>query len=246
MPTTARPPDPSPLRRKAAEYAARDLAVLRHVYRNGVALNATVSESLFGGKEAGHVFRRFGDRNWLNVQGMDLPGGLSYATLTAAGGKEIGREIKPKQPGPVALDAAIAVAYYCLLEKPGSRRYRLLPEEMKTLKAGLAANVPHIVTEEFGEPVVLRVFQATTGKPAAVRNKALSFFERALADKRQAAWVRSGQLGLVLLGHTPERVAQLEKSLAADARFGGYKVQVGLGPTAETLARCLRERRKKS
>ncbi len=239
-------PARSPHRRKAAEYRERDLAALRHVFRYGLGLNPTLSGALLGGKEAGHVLRRFGDKNWLTMHKAALPGGITYGTLTAIGAKEIGRQFKPKPLGAVALDTALSVAYYCTLSDPLTRRYRLMPEELKSLSLGLAVNVPHVVTEEFGEPVVLRIQNATTGKMAAVRKKAAEFLERASTDKRMAPWIRTKDLGLVLLGQTPERVQQLEQAVAADESLTNYRVTVGLGPTAETLAKCLRAKRKES
>ena len=179
------------------------------------------------------------------MQKAALPGGITYGTLTASGAKEIGRQLKPKPLGAVALDTALSVAYYCTLSDP-LRRYRLLPEEIKTICSGLAVNVPHVVTSEFGEPVVPRIQNATTGKMAAVRKKAAEFLDKASTDKRTAPWIRTKDLGLVLLGQTPERVQQLEQAIAADDTFANYRITAGLGPTAATLAKCLRARRKES
>ncbi len=237
-------PDRFPHRRKAAEYRERDLAVLRHVFRYGLGLNPMLSAALLGGKEAGHVLRRFGDKNWLVMQRAALPGGITYGTLTAQGAKEIGRQLKPKPLGAVALDTALSVAFYCTLSD--ARRYRLLPEEIKNLCPGLAVNVPHVVTEEFGPSVVLRIQNATVGKMAAVRKKAAEFFDKASTEKRTAPWIRTQDLGLVLLGQTPQRVLQLEQAIAADETFASYRITVGLGPVAETLAKCLRAKRKES
>jgi len=235
---------PPPPRRKAAEYRERDLAVLRNAYRYGIVMNATVSAAILAGKEAGHVLRRFGDRNWLSMHSAAIPGGVSYGTLTAQGGKEIGVQLKPKPLGAVALDTALAVAYYCTVAGGTVRRYRLLGAEVRKIAAALPVNVPHVVTEELAEPVVLRVQQAATGKMSAVRTKALSTLEKLAAETSCASLIRSRLLGLVVLGHTPERVNQLQKAVNSDSLLSDYRVVVGLGPTAETLAKCLRAGKK--
>lgn len=236
-------PDRSPTRRKAAEYRDRDLAVLRFAFRFGVVVNATLSQTILVGKEAGNVMRRFGDRNWLSLHTAAIPGGITYGTITAQGAKEIGKSLKPKPLGTVALDTYLAVSYYCTLADAGVRRYRLSRAEIRALDLRLATNVPHVVSKEFEAPCVLRVQMAAAGKPATIRQKVVERFEQWTADKRTAAWVLAQDLGVLLLGHTPDRVNQLKQVIGSEKRLAGYHVVVGLGPTSETLASTLRARR---
>ncbi len=235
---------PKKRRRTANEYARTRLAVLRHIYRYGIGLAAVIELAFMGGKSAGHVLRRFAAAGLVTLESGVIPGGLSYATLTPAGGKAIGRVVKAKKPGSAALDLYVATAFYAVLSADNRRRYRLLPAEIKELSPGLPPNVVHVLSDDEDHPAVLRVQLAASGKPARVRDNAVAFFEKAKAEKSTADWVESKELGLVLLGHSPARVLQLQRAIKADTRLKDYLVEVALGPTAETLAERLRERRK--
>jgi len=241
-------------RRTAAAYASRDLAVLRYVDRYGVGLNALLGERFFGGKEAGHVMRRLEAKGWVELHSAEIPGGVSYVTLTVAGGREVGRDVQPKRLGAVALDTAIAVAWRCAFPAVEGVSRRLTPAEVKRLGARLAANAPHLLTTDGlrkdglttgkgGRNRVMRVQLAASGKPSAVKDRADGFFRKAKLDARLSSWVESGDLGLVVLGHTAQRVAQLQGVFAGDERFAGCRLVVALGPTSGTVAACLRERR---
>ena len=232
---------PSPQRRPtAAEYSARDLAICRFAYRYGVVLNCLVNLAIFYGKECGHVLRRLTDRNWLESHPQVLPGGLSFFRLTSQGGKQIGFELKPKKLGAVALDSAIATAFFAVIDAGRGVRQRVTPKELAAINKALPGNVPHVLTTEFEEPAILRVQLAAQGKTKDVKKKAADFFKKSRADDRLAPWLQSKQLGLTIVGHTPERVAELKRVFESDERFYEERIVVGLGPTAETLARCLR------
>lgn len=236
---------PAPNRRRtAAEYASRDLAVLRDVHRYGVGLNALLAHRCFGGKEAGHVMRRLEAKGWVELHSAEIPGGVSYVTLTAAGGREIGRSVTPKPLSAVGFDAAVAVSWHCVFGGQKGTSRRLLPEESKSLLAGLATNSPHVLeTDDRGRHRVLRVQLAAAGKPKQHRDRADRFFKRAVADLHTGPWADSGDLGLLVLGHTPQRVEQLGAAFDTDERFGDRHVVVALGPTTGTVAACLREQR---
>lgn len=241
-------PDKPNRRRKADEYAERDRAILRDAWRHQVLIAALVSKRFLGGKQAGHVLRRFEAKGWLALETAAIPGGVTYATLTAAGGREIGVAHRPRPMGAARLNASVAVAASCVLDAPeGAWRMRMTPQEVNALGGGFAANTPHVITNEFGgcadeelRPVVLRVQQAASGKPKTVRDKAAEFLDKALANDKTAPWVEAQEYGLVVLAHTPERVVQLKDVFAGDERFSGKRVVVGLGPTTETLATTLR------
>jgi len=188
---------------------------------------------------------RFAAKGWLQLESGKIPGGVSYAMLTASGGREIGREIKPKPLSAVSLDLAISVGTFCVFDAAKSnRRFRLLPQELAKLGNHFAQNVPHVWTDEFDTPAVLRVQLAATGTPREVRRKVSELIDKTLASKDATAWLRSQQFGLAILGHTPERVAQLRRAFENDSRFSDYRIVVGLGATSETLAQVLRKRRR--
>lgn len=248
MPPTADPP--TARRRAAAEYAERDRAILRQVWRDHVAVAATVSKRFLEGKQAGHVLRRFEAKGWLALETAAIPGGVTYATLTASGGREIGVTHRPRPMGGARLDAALAVATFCTLDaRDGVRRTRLTPQEINGFAAGFAANTPHVLTDEFAagdeeslKPVVLRVQLAATGKPKAIRDKVAEILAKAEANPKSQVWVTASDYGVAVLGHTPERVLQLESALGGDKRFNGKRVVIGLGASTESLARCLRRK----
>ena len=234
-------PAPRPNRCSQAEYAERDGAVLRYIWRNRVGLNAVLSARFFDGKQAGHVLRRFAAKGWLRLESGKIPGGISVAVLTASGGRQIGREVRPKALGAVGLDLAIATSFFAAIDAPkGIRRFRLLPSELHDLCKGFVQNVPHVWTDEGGEPAVLRVQLAASGTPREVRRKTHELVQKLHGDRDVASWLNSGHYGLALLGHTRERVRQLTDAVSRDKRFEGVRIVVGLGPTVETLAKVLR------
>ncbi len=153
--------------------------------------------------------------------------------------------VRPKPMSAVRLDTALAVASFCVLDaKNNGLRFRLLPEEIQQLSEAFAPNVPHVLSEEFGDaPVVLRIRLAAAGKPKVVRDKAFETLSKMAANPEASRWVGSQDFGIALLGHTAERVSQLKASVAADSRFNDLRCIVGLGATAETLAQVVRGRR---
>ncbi|QDV74551.1 hypothetical protein [Botrimarina mediterranea] len=175
----SRPPSTSNRRRPAEQYAERDRAMLRATLRYQVLVAAMASAKFLEGKQAGHVLRRFEAKGWLQLETAAIPGGVTYATLTAVGAREVGVTYRPRPLGAARLDAALAVAGFCLLDAGNAKsRTRLTPQEVNRLDAGLAANVPHVLTDEFaaaggGEPslVVLRVLLASSGKTEAGRGE---------------------------------------------------------------------------
>src|SRR4051812_3081868 len=52
-------PMPSPPPSPSERFAKRDSAILRHIALYGVGLSAVVSRLFFGGKQSGHVLKRF-------------------------------------------------------------------------------------------------------------------------------------------------------------------------------------------
>lgn len=243
-PTTPPLTPPPGRRRTADEYADRDRAMLCAILRYQVLVGAMASAQFLNGKEAGHVLRRFAAKGWLELETAAIPGGVTYATLTAAGGREIGVTHRVRPMSAARLDAALAVGGFCLLDADcPTGRVRLTAQEINRIDAGLAANVPHVLTDEFvgddednPSAVLLRVVVAATGKPKVVCEKVAEVFRKAVANPKCRPFVTSGDLGIAILGHTPQRVAQLKDAIGRDKRFAGERVFVGLGPTSESLA----------
>ena len=101
----------------------------------------------------------------------------------------------------------------------------------------------YVLTDEFGERVVLRVKLSGKTPVAKLREQARRFFEKAL-EKKTAGAIRSKAFGLALLAATPERKTQLEKAFSKDSELADYRVTIGLGPTAEVLSQFLKSRKR--
>lgn len=233
----------SPARRQPKDYADRDRAMLGLVRRLGVGLTSSLSRVFLDGKPSGHVLRRLEAKNLIEVHQRKIPGGISYATLSSQGLKAIGLEPrKPKELGSVALNTCIAVSWYCTLDEV--RRYRLLSDEIAELfEAAAPKNVPHVVTGEFEEPVVLRVHHSL-GKIATTKKHVEDFFDVVRTKPGLAPWACSLDYGLVVLCPTETKKEQVKDSFEKANVFARGRLAVSLGPTAETLAECLKRRRR--
>ena len=242
---TANSTMPTP-RPKPDDYQARDVAILHATHRYGIALSESISALFFGqGKPCGHVLRRLEARGLLEIHSRSLPGGHSYGTLTSRGLRDIGVDKQTvKAMGPTALNAAIAIAWYCTLQK--TRRYRLLSSEIsEQFPEPNLGNVPHVLTDEFEFPVVLRVYQAF-GKPSASRRYVEEFISRTRTQKGLAEAFASGTYGLLVLCPTEAKANQLRLSFDKKPPSTSVRVVISHGPTAETLASSLRERKRET
>ena len=153
----------------AAKYKERDRRLLHalHVYK--VAIYPVWSRLFFGGptKACGHVARRFLDAGFAEIVERGLPGGITYLTLGAEGAKRVGLRDKPKLSGS-ALCEHLQRYLFCTLSESGIRRYGLFHHELTPVVGdAFPSNVHVLLTEEFGEPVLLRCFHVTGDRPAS-------------------------------------------------------------------------------
>jgi len=230
-------------RPKAADYFDRDRAILMMTFRLGMVLAASVSRVFCDGKPSGHILRRLEARGLLTLHSRDIPGGLGYATLTAVGLKEIGIDRAPRKLSPTALGAAIAVSWYCTLEE--QRRYQLLSEEVRAQYGSVVpVNVPHVITQEFGDPVVLRVLQSL-GKVATTVGNVKKFFDTNRTVAGVAPALAAQDYGLLVLCPTKEKTKRVREACEKAKLFGWGRLVVGLGPTPDTLGPNLKRERPK-
>jgi hypothetical protein len=233
---------PNP-RATASQYVERDLAVLRHIDRYGVGLVAAVNR-LFTPKtgNVGHILRRLAAEGLLTIAERKIPGNHSYATLTRAGYSKLGKEKTPRVLTTTALDQAISVLYWCVLDSDKIRRFRLSPLQITELfpGGGCAPNVPHVITEEFGVAVVLRVYVAASSKVVAITKNVRQFFEQSRHDQRLSHLITERELGMLVLVNTRERAEQLTVTLDRLNDLAGTRLIVGVGATSATYNALLR------
>ena len=215
--------------------------MLQYVHRYRIGLAECISEVLFESKPCGHVLRKLAAGNLLELNERGITGNISYVTLAKKGFEKIGiDDAKPKTISNTVLNTAIALSWYCNLES--SRRFLMIPSEVREV-FGKTSTVPHILCPaEFGQPVVLRVYHAT-GKLKTAKNKTEEFFETTASKPRFAPALANRDFGLLCLAPTGEKRNQLSDAFHKEDLFSRGLLVVGLGPTEETLAKLLRERR---
>ena len=103
-------------------------------------------------------------------------------------------------------------------------------------------NVAHVVTDELGSPVLLRVFHAVSDTRKIVMS-VRRLIEEANKNKATALWLDSRDYGFLVLVPTKDKIAPVEEALERAGLTKEALLIVGLGPTAATLAQALRERR---
>lgn len=233
-----------PARPNASQYEERDMAILRHIDRYGLGLMACISKIFMKGQgHAGHIIRRLAAANLVRIEKRALPGNHSYALLTSQGYKRLGKEKKYSPLTANALDNALAVLYWCVLESATVRRYRLSPRQIEALfpAGGCAPNVTHVLTEEFGLPVMLRVYNATASKSSSIAKNVVTFFEESRRDQRVATSLLHKDLGLLVLLPTSERCTQIKRLLSKEPTLSDVRLVLGVGATAATWGTLTRK-----
>lgn len=226
-----------------SDYAERDLAVLKFVPRHGIGLSEPLSETFFDGNPCGHVLRRLEAKGQLQLFSRALPGGHSYVTISSSGQKAIGLEAK-KLPrlGTVGLNSAVAINWHVALEK--EKRIKLFGKEVKELfQTAVPKNVPHVLTEEFGDISLMRVYHAT-GKLSSAKSFVVEFFEQIRTKEGVAAAFKAGEYGLTVLCPTTEKTEKVQAEFKKAGLFDRGRLLVALGPTAATYSSELKRKRK--
>jgi len=227
-------------------YVRRDEAVVRHVLGYGVTLLEVVVRLFFAGKTAGHILKRLDeDAKLLERHQRALPGGITYVTpRVAACTKYGGPAERASALGDAARNLALGVVFFSCLSQ--HRRHKLDHRDLVKLFGADAppASAVHVVSEpaEFGQPTLLRVYQAERDARAAVQH-VRSVFEKTRDNKTLGAWLRAHNYGFAVLGITAPATRALEREITKSRLDRECPVVVGLGPTAETIAEALRDRK---
>ena len=117
-------------------------------------------------------------------------------------------------------------------------------EVRKVLGESVPHNVPHVVEEISGEPAVLRVYHAL-GDLQTTKKHITDFIEKVQITPGLAALSDCRDYGLLVLSATLERNDELTKELTRQKLANTALVVCGVGPTVDTLAPLLRERRRR-
>jgi hypothetical protein len=225
----------------------RDMAMLRHVALYGVSLHAAVSELFFDGKSGGQIVKKLADRGLLSLRERAIPGGVSYARLTAAGCTAAGVPKTRSGPlGSAALDLALGILYFSCLDT--RRRYRVERDELVPFfgeRHTPMANVPHVASDELGTPCIFRIYHGT-GVASELPARLRQVIEKVEQNTAIRPWALTRHYGLAVLGQLRPKVEILRRAIERAGFSQRLPIIVGLGPTAETLSKCLRERGGKS
>jgi hypothetical protein len=229
-----------------ASYRLRDEALLRHLANYGVLLNAVASELFFSGKPCNHIVRKLTESQAIVSYLRTIPGGISYARLSAASCRRLGLpESHAMEIRGTVLDSSIALVCYCCLAT--HRRYRLQRDDLISLcgkKDAPLQNTFHILTspEELGRVCLMRVL-VTTGSQGQTLKQLKKYAAAAYAHPALAAWLGpAGDYGFCVLAPTPQAKVALDAAIKRSGLRESLLIEVGWGPNAASLASYLRQR----
>lgn len=232
------------IRKSPDSYRDRDLRILKFVHRYQLAFHELTTELFFEGKNSNHVLKRLAAQGLLEIKERVLPGGMSYVVLTKRGLAAIGfEEAIPATLSNASRSLALATSFFCVLggEK---KRARMVPKEVNHYLSK-KSSAPHVyVPNDFEIPVVLRVHHATGKVRGAVRS-AMSFLSESKTKPHLRGPIAERQYGLLVLCPTKEKVTELTDAMRKADAFSIGRLTVALGPNDETLARTLRDRRRR-
>jgi hypothetical protein len=106
-----------------------------------------------------------------------------------------------------------------------------------------ARNIAHVFTDEDGEERILRVYQSDQD-PANTVKRLREITERIQNHAILPEWVAERRYGVLVLVPTSLQVEPYRRAIARSGLANEIPIQVGLGPTATTLASELRRRSK--
>jgi hypothetical protein len=227
----------------STRYAERDKAVLRHIALYGIGLPAVISRVFMASKQAGHVLNRFAESSGPLVRfPRSLPGGLSYYRLSGRGVALLSTPKDRAEPlGEVALDLAIGVSFFCCMGP--SRRYRVERKELLPFfgdRDTPQGNVPHVLSDESGEAILYRVYQAQ-GADSHTVQRVREHVAATRATPSIKPFLENGLYGFAILVPTSEKLKPIETAIRRHDLQALAPIVVGVGPTASTLAQELRK-----
>ncbi|TWU49450.1 hypothetical protein [Rubripirellula reticaptiva] len=217
-------------------------AILWYAYRQGLILPAIVSHLLNDGKAVDSKLRDLEGKQAIRQWNREIQSRYSYGLIDTAGCNRLGVQAsKATQLTPTRLDQRIGLAWFCAME--AYHRQVLLASELRSC-FGTSANNKHrhVLSNEFGCPVVLRVYHAGSTQRAA-RDHVTSFLSEHRRKDGIATELDNGRYGLAVLGSNKVRVAELREEFEQVGFSGQLRIVVGLGPTAETYSDALAESR---
>jgi hypothetical protein len=232
---------------RSSDLAPRHLAILRHIGLYRVGLYPVLSRLFFGGQPAGGVLGLLAkdDPKNLRVALVDIatigtkPRLYKYATLRPAALELAGVDQKGRtgKLGTTALDSAIAIAWFCCCG--AFRRHRVEPREVETLwglSEGDVADLHFFATsdEDFGHPVLLRLYPATAAPRVAVE-KLREYVYTAAQHPRIRPWLEAGDFGFGVMVAEPKKVDLFRDAVDKAGLLKDARVVFDVGPTSVTL-----------
>jgi len=218
----------------------------RLVGRCGGAINELISERILGGpgRPAGDYARRLAERGRLVIHSRVLPGGRNLITLARKAARDHGLpEDRAVMPRENALDDLVARLVFCYLSLDQKRRYPLEPGEAASLLgAKLPNNVAHVLTDESGEPMLLRLYRCTSSTPARVVTTLRSYI--ADAARKWRTWLTDGDYGFAVLCPTDAARRSVDAAVRRSALLDEARIFVFEAPDGEHLNSYLRRRKK--
>jgi hypothetical protein len=222
---------------------------LEHFAMYGIGLPAVITQLFFDGRQCGHVLKKLAEEGGpLAAFPRALPGGLTYYRLSHRGTALVNAPKERSQPlGSAALDLAIGLAYFCCLAGP-ARRHRA---ERKDLLPFFGdnntppANTAHILSDELGHPAIFRVYQAT-GSFGHTVQRVGEHLSQARGFPAIRPWLEAGDFGVCVLVPAAQKVQPCRSALERSGLTRSAAILCGVGPTAETLASELRQRKERT
>lgn len=225
----------------------RDIASLRLLCRYRLLLYPPWSRTIYGapGQPVGTAAAALERNGYLTRFIRALPGAGTYVlptekTVKLIGGVPLDRA---KPMGPPAIDQAISILWFCTMEDVS--RHRLEPAELDGMFTAtkLHANIPHVASHETGQGGVFRVI--TTSDARHTKKKITTELSKIARSPELQSWLDDGCYGLALLAPTSEAVRAVQRQIE-HGRFGrDVPLLVGLGPTAATISRAIKSRKRK-
>lgn len=227
-------------------YRDRDRKLLHflRVYRIGIYQVLTLL--FFGiGKSCGHVMRRLSDGGLIEIHKRGFPNGITWICLTAKGARAASLRQKPVITGS-ATDDSLQTLLFCTLSQDGKRRHLLEHDEVKEVysKNVFASNVHVVLTEEFGEPVLLRCYHARSGSVKSVVNALHSLVDALSAKPGMERAFRAGHVGVATLCPTSQARDAVQKEVAGS--LSKYRIVIEWAPDSGHLSGYLKKQKNRS
>jgi hypothetical protein len=205
-------------------------------YRTVIA--AAVSQLFFGGVryQCGNVLNAQSKKGGLfSAHPRSITGGLSRWTLSATGAERLGLPPSIADSGNIDLDLGILFA--CIFSER-RRFHRLTIKEVTRLFGpdAPAANIPHVLgVNDDGSFYVLRVYQATRDLRNTL-SRLQDITDHITRKKTLATWMRDRDYGVLVLVPSMEKLARFKAAIERHPLCRRVRLEIALGPLAETMA----------